>query len=140
MPKVFNECKTHLNPKSSHRLKEPHDSVPLFFFSLFSLFSLYSYHNDLLSLPKTQPNHSCLRTFAQAFPSVWHNVPETFTCPAPLPFPSFEKQLNHPFLGGICPDNFHIMGTLTHYPVLFSLHHLSLINTLLAYLDVFVCP
>lgn len=39
MPKVFNECQSHLNPKSSHRLKEPHDSVPLFFFSLTLFYS-----------------------------------------------------------------------------------------------------
>lgn len=31
-------------------------------------------------------------------------------------------------------------GTLIHYPVLFSLYHVSLINTLFAYLGIFVVP
>lgn len=102
----------------------------------FSLFSLYSHHTELHSLAQTQQNHSCLRTFAQAFLSAWHAVVRDL---------HMAGSFHHIFhLRGVLSLEVSALitsvGTLTYYFVLFSSYYLSLIKILFVYLGVFVCP
>lgn len=131
-----------LNPNSSPALKETHDSASLFLSSL-SLSHSPCFH----CIPITVTFFLCLK-HRQIIPTLkpLHKLspmagvmfPEIFTCLMLYHILHFRSNSTSPSSEAsaliISTD------TLIHYPILFSLYHVSLINTLFAYLGIFVVP